>query len=87
MGVGRSRCTRVSGVGQERSTSGAGLRSRSVRIADDRIGDAEFHYHLGLAYQKTDQPALAKQQFERVLKINPGFSNADDVRKLLAELR
>jgi hypothetical protein len=40
-----------------------------------------------LAYQKTDQPALAKQQFERVLKINPGFSNADDVRKLLAELR
>jgi tetratricopeptide (TPR) repeat protein len=68
--------------------SAADLFKEAIKLnKDNSTDDAEFHYHLGLAYQKTDQPALAKQQFERVLKINPGFSNADDVRKLLAELR
>jgi tetratricopeptide (TPR) repeat protein len=45
------------------------------------------HYHLGLAYQKTDQRALAREQLERVLKINPNYSDAADVKKQLAELR
>jgi tetratricopeptide (TPR) repeat protein len=48
--------------------------------------DASFHYHLGLAYQKDNQPALAKQHLERVLKINPKYSNADDIRKALGQL-
>jgi len=48
--------------------------------------DATFHYHLGLAYQKDNQPALAKQHLERVLKINPKYTNADDVRKALGQL-
>jgi tetratricopeptide (TPR) repeat protein len=49
--------------------------------------DANIHYHLGLAYQKTDQPALARQQLQRVLKINPNYSDAATVKKELAELR
>jgi len=46
--------------------------------------DANFHYHLGLAYEKTKQPVLARQQLERALRISPTFS---DARKALSELR
>jgi tetratricopeptide (TPR) repeat protein len=46
-----------------------------------------IHYHLGLAYQKTNQPALARQHLEKVLKINPNYSDAADVKKQLAQLR
>jgi tetratricopeptide (TPR) repeat protein len=48
---------------------------------------AVYHYHLGLAYAKAAQPALAKQHLERVLKIDPKYPDADDVRKQLAQLR
>ena len=46
-----------------------------------------YHYHLGLAYAKAEQPVLARQHLERVLKLNPNYSDADDVRKQLAQLR
>jgi tetratricopeptide (TPR) repeat protein len=46
--------------------------------------DATVHYHLGLAYEKNKQPAQARQQLERVLKISPNFN---DARKALSELR
>ena len=49
--------------------------------------DATVHYHLGLAYEKTEKPTLARQHLERVLKINPNYSAADDVRKALAQLK
>jgi tetratricopeptide (TPR) repeat protein len=45
-----------------------------------------LHYHLGLAYQKNDQATQARQQFERVLKINPNYGEAGDVKKQLAQL-
>jgi tetratricopeptide (TPR) repeat protein len=48
--------------------------------------NATLHYHLGLAYEKSDQPSLARQQLERVLKINPNYSEAADVKKQLAQL-
>ena len=48
---------------------------------------ATYHYHLGLAYAHAAQPTLAKQHLERVLKINPNYSDADDVKKQLAQLR
>jgi tetratricopeptide (TPR) repeat protein len=47
---------------------------------------ATVHYHLGLAYEKAEQPALAKQHLQRVLKINPNYSDAADVKKQLAQL-
>ncbi len=46
-----------------------------------------YHYHLGLAYVKSDKPALARQHLERVLKLDPKYSDADDVRKQLAQLK
>ena len=49
--------------------------------------DATFHYHLGMAYDRTDQPALARQHLEQVLKINPHYSSAEDVKKMLSQLR
>jgi cellulose synthase operon protein C len=47
---------------------------------------ADFHYHLGLAYQHANQNAQARQQLEKVLKINPNYSDAGEVRKALSEL-
>ena len=46
-----------------------------------------YHYHLGLAYAKAAQPALARQHLERVLKLDPKYSDADEVRKQLAQLK
>jgi cellulose synthase operon protein C len=43
--------------------------------------DGVFYYHLGLAYQKLNQNALARQQLERAMKLN----NAD-ARKALSTL-
>jgi tetratricopeptide (TPR) repeat protein len=48
--------------------------------------DATVHYHLGLAYERTDQPKLARQHLQRVLKIDPNYSDAADVKKQLAQL-
>lgn len=48
--------------------------------------DAGLHYRLALAYQKTGQSGLAKQHLEKVLKIDPKFGDAGEVRKLLARL-
>jgi tetratricopeptide (TPR) repeat protein len=58
----------------------------SLRLNEQRGGadDASVHYHLGLAYQKANQPLQARQQLERVLKIDPNYS---DARKALTELR
>lgn len=48
---------------------------------------ADLHYHLGLAYQKTEHPALARQHLERALKIDPNYSAAADINKQLGSLR
>ncbi len=57
------------------------LRLNERRGAPD---DPTVHYHLALAYERVNQPAQARQQLERVLKINP---NHADARKALSELR
>jgi tetratricopeptide (TPR) repeat protein len=54
---------------------------------DRGADDPTYHYHLALAYAKTNQPALARQHLERVLKIDPNYSNVGDVRKMLQELK
>lgn len=45
------------------------------------------HFHLGMAYEKAGEPDLARQHLERVLRINPAYSRAEDVKKMLAELK
>jgi len=49
--------------------------------------NALFNYHLGLAYAKSGQAALARQQLDRVLKINPNFPDVDQLRRALAEAK
>jgi tetratricopeptide (TPR) repeat protein len=66
--------------------SAINMFQESLRLNEKRgaADDAMVHYHLGLAYQRANQPAQARQQMERVLKINP---NNSDARKALSELR
>jgi cellulose synthase operon protein C len=45
--------------------------------------DGTFHYHLGLAYQKANQVALARQQLEKAVRLSP--ANAD-AKKALSSL-
>jgi Flp pilus assembly protein TadD len=44
-----------------------------------------FHYHLGLAYQKTNDSAHAKEQFERAMELHPAPQQADEIRKALGK--
>jgi tetratricopeptide (TPR) repeat protein len=70
-------------------TSAVGLLEESLRLSEKgKLPDsADLHYHLGLAYEKTDQRRLARQQLERVLKINPNYGAAADVKQQLARLK
>ena len=45
----------------------------------------DIDYHLGWAYEKTNRPALARQHFERVLKDNPNYPAAAEIKKELAK--
>ena len=45
-----------------------------------------YRYHLGLTYQKLNNPAKAKAEFEKVISLNPTSPLADQARRLLSEL-
>ena len=49
--------------------------------------NADVHYHLGLAYEKTEKPALARQHLKRALQINPNYSAASEIKKQLSSLK
>jgi len=49
--------------------------------------DPTLHYHLGLAYLKNDEPELAGKQLSLVLTIDPNYSRAAEVKKILSQLR
>lgn len=57
----------------------------AIKLDKSPSPDPTFYYHLGLAYEKTEQATLAKQQFQHALKISPTFSDADDARRHLAD--
>ena len=42
---------------------------------------------MGMAYAKSGQGALAKQQLDRVVKIKPGSTEAEDLRRAVAEVK
>lgn len=58
----------------------------ALRLNERNGGPDDYllHYHLGLAYEKSNQNALARQQLEKAAKLSP--ENAD-VRKALSGLR
>jgi cellulose synthase operon protein C len=47
----------------------------------------DIHYHLGMAYEKAKQPALAREQFEHVLKTDPQFRGAAEIKAALARIK
>jgi tetratricopeptide (TPR) repeat protein len=69
--------------------SAIGMFQEAIKLAaiNNETDNPTYHYHLGLAYARTERPGLARQHLERVLKIDPKYSGADDVRKELAELK
>lgn len=44
-----------------------------------------FHYHLGMAYAKSGDTARAREQFQKMLKMNPDSNEALDARKQLSQ--
>jgi tetratricopeptide (TPR) repeat protein len=44
-----------------------------------------YHYHLGLAYQKTNDSAGAKQEWKRALELHPSTELAAEIHKALSE--
>jgi Tfp pilus assembly protein PilF len=49
--------------------------------------DPDIHYHLGMAYEKAKQPALAREHFEHVLKTDPNYRSAAEIKAELVRLR
>jgi Flp pilus assembly protein TadD len=45
--------------------------------------NAEYRYHLGMAYQKNNDLAKAKLEFEKLLQLDPKFPQANEVRQNL----
>ena len=45
-----------------------------------------IHYHLGLAYLKNGNKAEARAALQQVLKLNPAFPAAEEVRRTLATI-
>jgi tetratricopeptide (TPR) repeat protein len=66
-----------------------GVYNAAIDLFQDAVkGDpknATYHYHLGMAYRKLNNQAMAKKQFETVLQMNPNYSRADEIRKVLSE--
>jgi Flp pilus assembly protein TadD len=48
--------------------------------------DPTYHYHLGVAYEKNNDYAHAREQFRRALELNPPQSQADEIRTALAAI-
>lgn len=60
------------------------LRLQQRQLLPD---NPDIHYHLGMAYEKTKQPSLARQQFEGVLRMDPGYRDAAEIKLELARLK
>ena len=46
-----------------------------------------FHYHLGMAYAKTGESSRAREQFQKMLKMNPDSRDAAEAMKQLSQLK
>jgi len=65
-------------------TSAINLLREAVKKEPD---NPLFNYHLGLAYARSGQAGLARQQLERVTKLKGESSEVDELRQALAEMK
>jgi tetratricopeptide (TPR) repeat protein len=67
-----------------------GAFALAIGLLEDAIKKAPqnptYHYHLGLAYQKSNNREKAKSHLEHALQINPNYPHASEIRKALSEL-
>lgn len=61
------------------------LKAKS--LAEKNSPVAEIHWQLALLYQKTERYKEAADELERYLKIEPKAPNAEQIKKLIADLR
>jgi cellulose synthase operon protein C len=45
-----------------------------------------FHYHIGMAHGRSQDQQHATEHLERVLRINPSYAKAKEIRQTLASL-
>jgi tetratricopeptide (TPR) repeat protein len=66
-----------------------GVYNASIDLFQEAIkanpDNPTYHYHLGMAYQKSNNFAMAKKQLEYTLQISPNYSQAGEIKKILAE--
>ena len=48
--------------------------------------NAQFHFHLGMAYAKQGEDTKAITALKRALALNPAFAGATDAKRVLGEL-
>jgi tetratricopeptide (TPR) repeat protein len=67
-----------------------GLNTLAISSFRDALAKApanpSFHYRLGLAYLKNNDPKRASEVFTQALKLNPKFPEAADARRALDAL-
>jgi Flp pilus assembly protein TadD len=56
------------------------------QAVDGEPGNATYQYHLGLAYLKNGDQALARRTLEAALKLDPASDYADEARGELTRL-
>ncbi len=49
-------------------------------------GNAQYQYHLGMAYAAAGKPQLAERSLQSALRTEPGFPDAANARKMLAKI-
>jgi tetratricopeptide (TPR) repeat protein len=61
----------------------------ALRLAEEKKlpNNPNVQYHLGMVYAKLKQPALAREHFEQVLKIDPTYHDADSIKQELIDLK
>jgi tetratricopeptide (TPR) repeat protein len=67
-----------------------GLASLAVPPLEDAVNaapkNAEYRFHLGLAYAKAGNATKAGEELRQALALNPTFAGAEEARKVLASL-
>jgi tetratricopeptide (TPR) repeat protein len=68
-----------------------GVYRSAVALLEEALEKAPrnptYHYHIGLAYQKSGNAARARTHLNRALQLQPDFSKAAEARNALASLQ
>ena len=66
-----------------------GVYNAAIDLLEEATkGDSKnptYYYHLGMTYEKSGNFARAKKELETALQINPQYSQASEIRKVLTE--